>query len=332
MGRISKNDNLMKKNFAINIICFLHLTVIAQQKEFEGIIVKRVELRSKSDLISTRAIKNMLAIGDETTLFVKQGNYKLVTGAVIYYYISKDQRVYSKYPKIDTLYYFDYTFDSATIKKISKSDEKRTIAGFECKAITIEASDAVRKYFYAPALYLNPEYDKNNTLNKFNVYVKETSSIDLANTEETDLYFLSYTCSRLQQTTIADSVFDLPNLPKKKFSMSDLIKPPEFTRAGGWEKYLRTNLDAELGPKYIKIPKGEEKASETVYVKFLVNENGKVVKAIVENTNEVHSKLAQEALRVVNESPLWKPATIYNSNATSIFWFKIPITFQVTKK
>ena len=49
--------------------------------------------------------------------------------------------------------------------------------------------------------------------------------------------------------------------------------------------------------KYINIPKGEESASQTVYVKFLVNEYGRVSNAFVENEKEVHRKLAEEALR-----------------------------------
>ena len=83
--------------------------------------------------------------------------------------------------------------------------------------------------------------------------------------------------------------------------------------------------------KYINIPKGEEVASQTVYVKFMINEFGRVSNAVVENEKEVHRKLAEEALRVVNASPPWKPAIIYGSEKT-VYWFRVPITFQASKK
>ena len=147
---------------------------------------------------------------------------------------------------------------------------------------------------------MNPEYDKNNRISRYDVYSKETSSLCLGSIEESQTYSVSETCIRLQQTEIADSVFKLPNLPHKKFVVEELITPPEFTRSGGFTKYLETNLDKELGSKYLKIKRGEETVSQTVIVRFLVNEYGRVSNAEVENKKEVHSKLAEEALRVVS--------------------------------
>ena len=321
----------MKKK-AIGLLASLfYSSMFAQQKEFEGILVYRVEIKSKSDLISDRVFKNILAVGNETTVWVKQGNYKQTSGISTTYYITKDQKAYIKFNSLDTLYYVDYSADTSAVTNVSKTEEKRNIAGFECKSITIQQSNTVRKYYYAPALYMNPEYDKNNTIGRYDVFAKETSSLYLDCAEENKSYSFQLTCFRLQQTAIADSVFDLPKLPRKKFSIDELTIPAEYTKSGGWEKYLQANINTELAPKYIKVPKGEEKASETVYIKFLVNEYGKVVKATVDNPKEVHSKLAEEALRVVNESPLWKPATIYGGEKT-IFWLRIPITFEVIKK
>lgn len=321
----------MKKIIIGLSVIFFFVKTFSQQKNFEGIITYRVEAKSKTELISDRVIRNILAMGNEMIVFIKNGNYKQISNGFIGYYVPKDQQVYIKYNNIDTLYYVEYSFDSTTVKKIMKSDEKKIIANFECKTITIEASDAIRKYYYTPALYMNPEYDKNNSIGKFNVFMKETSSLYLASSEERKEYSLSLTGVRVQQTEIPDSVFELPKLPIKKFVLDELITPPEFTRPGGWENYLVKSIDREVGSKYIKLRKGEDSASQKVIVKFLVNEYGRVVFAEVENKKEVHPKLAEEALRVVNASPLWKPAVIYNSEKT-IFWLRAPITFLVTKK
>ncbi len=44
-------------------------------------------------------------------------------------------------------------------------------------------------------------------------------------------------------------------------------------------------------------------------VRFMVNERGVVINAEVLNKKEVHSKLADEALRVIASSPPWAAAT-----------------------
>lgn len=321
----------MRMILAYMFSAIVSLTMSAQQKEFEGIISYKPELRSKSEVISDKALKSMAAFGNTRTVFIKQGNYKQVSGICTIYYITKDQRAYNKFNSLDTLYYVDYSSDTAVVTNISRSEEKRNIAGFECRSMTIQTSEAIRKYYYAPALYMNPEYDKNNRIERFDVFAKETSSLYLDYSEETKLYSLSLSCTRVQQTEVADSVFELPALPQKKFVYEELITPAEFTRAGGWAKYIETSIDKELASKYINIPKGEAMASQTVHVKFLLNEYGRVSYAVVENEKEVHRKLAEEALRVVNASPPWKPALIYGTEKT-IFWVKVPITFQSARK
>jgi Gram-negative bacterial TonB protein C-terminal len=226
------------------------------------------------------------------------------------------------------LYYLDYNSDTTAVTLVSRSDEKRTIAGVECKLLNVKLGTTTRKYFYAPSLYMNPDYDKNNTIGRYDVFAKEASSLYLGFEEENKSYSLVENCVRLQQTAVNDSVFNLPDLPRTKFSAEELVVKPEFARAGGWEKYAAANLDGKVAAKYLKVPKGEQMVSQQVIVMFLVNENGKVVSAEVINKKEVHPKLAEEALRVINESPLWKPATFFGGKIT--WWVKAPITFEVT--
>lgn len=320
----------MKKTICCFILSLLCITVLGQQKDFEGIVVYRTEVHSKSPILSDRVLKSMFAMGNESTVFIKQGNYKQVYGAVTTYYIAKDRKVYNKFNNIDTLYFVDYSSDSATIKKITKSGEKKIIAGYECNFITIQSSDATRTYYYAPSLHLNPMYDADDAIGKYNVYLKETSSVYLANTEETETHLVSGTCIKVNQTQLDDSVFKLPSLPQKKFVVQELITAAEYTKPGGFEKFLKLNINNELGAKYLKLRRGEDSVSQQVIVRFMVNENGKVMNAFVVNKKEVNPKLAEEALRVVSSSPLWKPAVIYNRDNT-VYWLQVPIIFVVTK-
>ena len=302
----------------------------AQQKDFEGIISYKTDLRSKTDIISERALKNAIGLGNDVTVFIKHGNYKQITGRSVSYYLTKDQRAYLRYNGVDTLYYIDYSSDTTAVTKVSRSDEKKNIAGFECSLLTIQLGDATKRYYYAPALHMNADYDKNNKIDRYDVFATETSSLYLALYQDNKSFTLAQTCTKLQQVSVDDSVFVLPTLPQKKFSHDDMVVPPEFNRVGGWTKYLQMNLNGQIATKYLRIPKGEQSVSQQVMVKFLINEYGKVSNVEVLNKKEVHPKLAEEAVRVLNESPPWKPATFLGER--TIFWLRMPITFEVDKQ
>jgi hypothetical protein len=125
-------------------------------------------------------------------------------------------------------------------------------------------------------------------------------------------------------------MFELPKLPQKLFTMAAISTQARFRGAGGFIKYLSLNLDPNVGTKYLKRGKGEETVSQTVMVLFMINEKGYVSKVQVVNKDEVHPRLADEAVRVVSASPTWIPASVLGENTIS--WFKVPITFEVSKK
>jgi len=315
----------------IVVLCSIVLSVpvMAQPKEFEGRIVYKTNIQSKAFGVEDKIWHTILGTGENMTSYVKQGNYKLVTGRSDQYFIHDKQKVFIKFKSIDTLYFMDYSSDTSAVISVSKSGAGKTISGYSCNPITIKTSNGERRTFYAPALYLNPEYDKNNTIAQLNVLSRETSSIWLESTMETESYSVTSTCTQLVQENINNSVFDLPPLPQKKFAIEELTQAAIFRRTGGWSKYLSSNIDASLGAKYIKIPRGENEAMQTVMVRFMVNERGSVMNTEVLNKKEVHPKLAEEALRVVTSSPLWTPATIYGEK--TIYWQKQEITFQASK-
>jgi hypothetical protein len=86
------------------------------------------------------------------------------------------------------------------------------------------------------------------------------------------------------------------------------FRPAEFP--GGvpaWGQYLKNHLRSGLGSSYIKIPEGEVSAQQTVIVSFTIDSLGNTADIKVLNENEVHPKLAEEAIRVIKDSPRWVP-------------------------
>lgn len=319
----------MKKIIAFLIFIFYCNHLFSQQRDFEGIITYQVIVVSKQEGITEKKLKTMLAVDDMMTDYIKQGNYRLSSPVRESYYINKDKRMYLKFKNIDTLYYLDYNSDTTKVIAVTRPADQKNIAGFVCNSIIIKTSDATRTYLYAPALYMNPAYDKENLLSNFNVYTKETSSLWLSTIEDAPAFSVTYNATNVQQQTIDDAIFDLPALPLKEFSIATLMKDAEFSRPGGWNKYIIANVNAQVGARYIKIPKGEKGAIQTPIVKFMISETGQVLQAHVINKSDVHPKVAEEAIRVVMEASGWKPATIYGQKISS--WLQQPFTFQVEK-
>jgi hypothetical protein len=83
--------------------------------------------------------------------------------------------------------------------------------------------------------------------------------------------------------------------------------PAEFP--GGppaWGQYLKDHIRSGFG-NYIKIPEGEVSAKQTVIVEYTIDSLGNTANIKVLNENEVHPKLAEEAIRVIKNSPRWVP-------------------------
>jgi periplasmic protein TonB len=126
-----------------------------------------------------------------------------------------------------------------------------------------------------------------------------------------------------------------PDTSKKTITISSdefTMLEKEATFPGGlqgWAKYLQANLNADLGEKYIPLPKGQKLARQTVKVQFRVNKDGGISDAKVINPTEVHKKLGEEAIRVITHGPKWVPA---RQNGRNVIYQAVQsITFQVTK-
>ena len=302
----------------------------AQQKDFEGSIAYHVNFTSKVEGVSALAWKNLMFSGDSLIMVFKGANAVGTTGSITYYYRPDKQKLYMKIKGIDTLFYLDYHSDTTTVKSITKNADQKKVAGYNCKSITMVTGMHTMKYFYAPDLYRNPDYDKDYKIGGGDVLSREIASIWLEGFERFNYFDIQQTCYRVQPSAVNDNIFILPDLPEKVFSMSSIKKEAQFPgKENGWIRYIQTNLKGELAAKYVKIPKGETTALQTVVVDFMISDQGLPVNIIVLNKDEVHSKLAAEAVRVIAESPVWKPATVLGGK--TIFHGTQSITFQATK-
>ena len=318
----------MKLIFNISLIIISFYSQ-AQQKDFEGKMEFTTEVKSKLEGISDKVMRKIIGQGERTTSYIKQGNYLISSELSESWYLLKDKKVYSRIRGIDTLYYQDYAADTNIVWKVSRPAEKKKIIGYDCSAILFETKDTKRQYFYAPVLFKNPVYDQDNKIERYDLYSRETSSLWLSQKIETDSYSEYDECTKVTPQTVDDSIYILPDLPIRKLSPSSFIKGPEFAKPGGWVKYITSNINAELAAKYIKLPKGESMASKTVVVTFVITERGDITNIGIENKGDAHKKLEEEAVRIISESPKWKPATIMGEKIPDAM--RQPIVFAVTR-
>jgi hypothetical protein len=100
--------------------------------------------------------------------------------------------------------------------------------------------------------------------------------------------------------------------------------PPQF-RDGlpGWVEFLEKNLKADI-PVRKKAPAGKY----TVVVSFIVDEDGRVKNISADNDPGYGTR--EEAIRVLEKSPKWQPAT--KNGQPVVYNHKQSITFQVTEQ
>lgn len=301
-------NNLTRMLLCI-LLCTIGFTTFAQQP-FEGIIEYQVEVKSKMKGISDESLKRMLALNNTLKAYIKQGHFLQTSESLSQYFIPERKLSVSKFKSSDSLYTVSYDDDSAQVTEIKKEKKQQTLLGYECKSITIKTNTTRTTYFYAPALYQDPVLCNSNKLSQFNVFVNETQSIYLQLIQETEYSVITFTAYKVKAQLLDDKTFLPPALPETKYSIDKLIKSPVYKNGDAdWTNYIIKNVDPNVGAKYIKIPKGQKTGFVTAIVEFNISMTGQVTDAVVLNRKEMHPAIAKEAIRVVEESTGWKPAT-----------------------
>jgi hypothetical protein len=280
---------------------------------FEGSCVYWVSVQSKVADLSEPDIHKVLTVGNEMTVMIKDGNYKLSTAYADTYIIKADRKEYIKFRKIDTVFFLNFDADTDRVTGIVRSNAIVPVGGYPCKGITIETSKVSRQYYYSTTLRTNPDDDQYDMLAQAELYATETGG-GLKIWMRTDYPFAIEvdSCIRVERRRVPDTVFRLPDLPISALFGAPRIRFPRFPGGdSAWKAWVGSVLDPRFARKYVVVPKGEKEAWETVILEFAVGEDGTVSDVRVTNLNEVNPRLAEEAMRVMRLSPKWVPASFY---------------------
>ena len=97
----------------------------------------------------------------------------------------------------------------------------------------------------------------------------------------------------------------------------------------GWRNFLIDNLKLTKIGRKLKFEKGQKQISETVIVKFIVSKDGSISDVTIEN-EDANPLFKAEAIRVIKDSPNWKPA-VQNGRKVNAYR-RQPITFVFDKE
>ena len=320
----------MKKLILLSFIISCYSYAIAQEY-FEGIISYKISGNTKIKTLHEKTFKVLMGVGDEMICYMKNGLMKQVSGFVTNYYVASEKRIYLKFEKIDTLYYRDYDSDTSMLLSSQKQDGVKTIYNLQCNLFSLSTRNYKANYYYTSQFISNPNDAIDNGIGHYNEFIKACGgSIWLMGILDYPIGTLVDSCTKIEKQKLDDSIFKLPELPKKEFAKTKFSTPVEFPGGQGeWIKYLSNSINPKIAAKYVPLPKDAATASVNVMVSFMVNENGETSEIQILNEEPVHPKIAEEAIRVIRQSPTWIPATVYGEKVSSAF--KQPISFRVDR-
>ncbi|PWT97568.1 MAG: hypothetical protein C5B52_13555 [Bacteroidetes bacterium] len=301
------------------------------QEYFEGVLSYKISATTRLRTLPEKTFKTLMGVGDEMTCYIKKGFMKQVSGFATNYYIASEKRIYTKFDKIDTLYYRDFDSDTSLLLDSKKTDGVRTVCNISCNSFMLKTHAYKSSYYYTVQYRTDPNDGIENSVAHYNEFIKACGgSLWLMSIFENPAGILTDSCTKIEKRKLDDAIFKLPDLPKKDFTKTKFSTPVKFP--GGqneWINYLSKSINSKIAAQYVSLPKGEPSASVRLMVGFIINENGQTSEIEILNEEPVHPKLAEEAIRVIRESPNWIPATVYGENVTAAF--KQPITFRVDR-
>jgi hypothetical protein len=303
----------MKRTLCLLIAvgCFGMLS--AQPKYFEGTMTYHVRVKSKSSYLNDDEVARIFMTKGTKTGSMKNGNEHWSLGNADAYFIYKDKRVYFKFRTIDTLYYVDYASDTSKVLSVEKTDTAVKIGAYICKKLVVKTYGYTQTFYYTDAIRSDTNYYRDLQAGHYNTYERASAGgLSLWMQDEKNYGIMTDSCVEVVQQSVDDHVFDLPNLPQRSMVGARLYIPPRFPgKDGAFKEYLEKNANGVVAAKYVKIPKGQHEAVDSVEVLFYVNEDGSLSGIEALNKKEMPSALVNEAIRIVEESPRWIPATIY---------------------
>jgi hypothetical protein len=292
--------------FLLLLLFLSQIFASAQTKTFTGTLVYLNNLQTKTSAISAAEWMKYTLQDDTLRAQMSEENLLLESKHSKIFYLGKENKTYYSQEGFDTLYYELDKEDTTAVLNYQMKEGATTIAGYRCNTLTVDTRATKYTFDFAPDLpIVRSTAVGTKTLSGI---MNLITGVILRKTTSRARFINTRTVISVMPGQVPPATFNLPQLPQEKLKENSFQKTAELTNPK-WAIYLQRTINADLAGKYIKIPRKQEMAMQTVLVEFIVDKQGKIIEPIVLNPTEVHSKLAEEAIRVIANSPVWTPAS-----------------------
>ena len=208
----------MRKIYLACCIQFILSTcIIAQDKDFEGIITYKTDYSANPDTAKVHQLN--LLFGDSLRVYFRGNLYKQhytnsrwiqeVT------YLPSYNKYFMVFQKFDTLYQVDCSKadDSYTVT-VDPGDRKK-IMGYDCIKLVMQGEKTKKTYYFAPELSLiNVDYSRHK-IGGYDLFMENARSVYLYLRVENQAGVQEFKAVKIEKRALPNSVFELLPLPKK---------------------------------------------------------------------------------------------------------------------
>ena len=212
----------MMKHYFASIFLIAGITFSsfkAQEKQsFEGIIVYRIDVQSKTPNISTENLQKLY--GKQISISIQGNKYRMSYSGLDLkevFYLGSTNKQYAVRNDIDTLFTTNCTEEKRQLVSSVITAETAVVLGHKCRVLTNNLGATQNKYWFDSSIYIDPSNFKNHQFGYFNVYYEKAKSPYLKYIYNGTNFSLTYTAISIQEKKLSGSVFQLPNFPQKGF-------------------------------------------------------------------------------------------------------------------
>jgi len=291
--------------YLLLLVCFFSLQLAwAQKKIFSGRILNTCKVSSKTENISPEEWKYALIETDTFCTYYSKSGSKKISNKYCFIYPDTSKKGFEYYYGIDTLFvvknqapkYIEFVVESMS----------EPILGYKCNTVVKKTPTSIHSTIVLDsAIYTNGN----------NVILQESF--------ENDYYIIEYKAYEVQETSISDTIFQLPSLIRKPFNSKSIFESEVYDEKMTFHNYIISNLNAELGSQYVPLQPYKHTSVASVETSFLIAPSGKITNIHILNEDKVHPKLVEEVIRVLKNASFKKSVRLFGKPIPYIFTQKV---------
>jgi hypothetical protein len=207
----------MKKTLLTVMIGFVVMTVFGQA--FEGKVLYAYTYKTKSMMVTDQ--KWSSALGATESYYIKGGDYKSITnGTLIQWqlYINKDNKLYSKSPKSETVFWNDGSVQGDVVYKSELKKNVAEVLGYKCDELILTCKSGVQEYFFNAALSVDAKLYTSHKFGNWYDYLSKANALPLKMILDTDQVTIECIATEIKPMKLDANLFELPAGTKTKKS------------------------------------------------------------------------------------------------------------------